>query len=147
MFSAFDKVITNAVGIEVHNRNDEGYKYDPTLKGVYVLVSAFRDGNYIVPVKLEIKEFSDKENGLYVAIALEKVKVTEVSGQGNTKNGVTQSSRSVTKISIARLFRKINPNDKVFIKYIPDDFLKGHENRSGTPTRWIEQQPKRALWH
>lgn len=73
---------------------------------MYVLINAFKDGKYIVPVKLEIKEFKDKVNTLYVAVALEKVKATEVSGQGNTENGVTQNSRSVANISIAQLFKK-----------------------------------------
>lgn len=67
---------------------------------------------------------------LYVAVALEKVKATEVSGQGNTNNGVTQNSRSVANISLAQLFRKINPNDKEFAKYIPDEFLENKTNRS-----------------
>jgi hypothetical protein len=48
--------------------------------------------------------------------------MTEVSESGNTKNGVTQSSRSVN-ISIAKIFEKINPTDKSFIKYNPDGFL------------------------
>ena len=41
MFSVFDSVVKNAVGIEVHNRNIDGYKPDVTLKNVYVLMSAF----------------------------------------------------------------------------------------------------------
>ena len=63
--------------------------------------------------KMTIKEFKDKANSLYVAISLENVKATEVSKQGNTENGVTQNSRSVafTTISIAQLFKNINPKD------------------------------------
>lgn len=130
MFFVFDDIVSNAIGVEVHNRNKVGYKPDPTLNAVYGLIGAFNDGKYIVPVKLEIKEFNDKENVLYVAVALEKVKATEVSGQGNTNNGVTQNSRSVADISLAQLFRKINPNDKEFAKYIPDEFLENKTNRS-----------------
>ena len=123
MFSCFDDVIDNAIGIEIHNRNADGYKVDPTLKDTYVLVSAFEDGENIVPVKLEIKEFSDKKNALYVAIALEGIKKDEVIKQGNTENGVTQSSRSST-ISLADLFEKINPGDESFLKYVPRQFLE-----------------------
>ena len=97
------------------------------LSNIYCLTALrkgrFFHGENIVPVKLEIKKFRDKANGLYVAIALEKVKATEVSKQGNTRNGVTQSSHSIAYIIMAQLFRKINPNDEQFIKYIPDDFL------------------------
>ena len=97
-----------AVGVEVHNRNSEGYKPDPNLKEMYVLVSAFEDGESIIPVKLEIKEFSDKANKLYVAIALENIKKNEVVKEGNTKNSVTQASRSFN-ISVSQLLRNINP--------------------------------------
>ena len=122
MFSVFDEVIENAIGIEVHNRNDEGYKPDVTLNNVYVLMSAFEDGDSIIPVKLEVKEFKDKQNTLYIAISLEAIKKTEVLKQGNTEKGVTQNSYSVT-ISICDLFSKINPKDINFLKYIPNNFL------------------------
>lgn len=129
MFSCFDDVVSSAVGIEVHNRNDEGYKKDPTLKAVYVLVSAFEDGSYIVPVKLEVKEFNDKNNTLYVAIALESIKKDEVVKKGNTTKGVTQFSRS-SKISLTDLFRKINTSDESFVKYIPKQFFDEGVQRS-----------------
>ena len=137
MLSCFDKIIDAAIGIEVHNRNDEGYKPDPTLKSVYVLVSAFEDGSNIVPVKLEIKEFVDKDNTLYVAIALESIKKDEVVKQGNTENGVTQNSRS-SIIKIADLFSKINPSDTSFLKYVPTQFLlhsdEAEQNQQRTNT-------------
>ena len=51
-----------------------------------------------------------------------KIKKTEVLGRGNTENGVTQQPRSVN-ISIAEIFKKINPSDKIFLKHILDGFL------------------------
>ena len=120
MFSVFDTVIENAVGIEVHKRPD--YKPDPTLKNVYVLMSSFADGDYFIPVKLEIKEFNDKQNKLYVAIALDGIKKTEVSKQGTTEIGVAQGSRSVN-ISILDLMQKINPSNTNFTKYFPKNLL------------------------
>ena len=123
MLSCFDDVIDRAVGIEVHNRNDEGYKVDASLEEMYVLVSAFEDGEAIVPVKLEIKEFKDKENMLYLAVALDSIKKNEVVKQGNTKNSVTQGSRSFN-ISLSQLLKNINPKDENFIKYIPKQFFE-----------------------
>ncbi len=117
MFSVFDKVVENAVGIEVHNRNIENYKNDRTLKRVYVLASAFIDGKNIVPVKLEVKGFSDKKNTLYVAIALESIKKDEFSRQ-EVANGVAQQYRPSSSISIRDLLKNVNPNDKNFYKYI-----------------------------
>ena len=58
-------------------------------------------------VKLEVKEFSDKENTLYVAIALESIKKDEIVKEGNTKNGVTQASPS-SVISVSDLFALVN---------------------------------------
>ena len=75
-------------------------------------MSAYQDGDFTIPVKLEIKEFNDKRNTLYIAIALNKIKTTEVLGRGNTMNGVTQQPRSVT-ISISELFKKTTPLIKV----------------------------------
>ncbi len=47
---------------------------DASLSNVYVLMSAFDDGGRIVPEKLEIKEFSDNKDVLYVAFSLEEIK-------------------------------------------------------------------------
>ncbi len=123
MFSVFDAVVEKAVGIEVHNRNIKNYKEDQTLKNVYVLASAFIDDQSIVPVKLEIKEFNDKNNKLYVAIALDKIKKTEVlEDRAFLDKEVTHSSLSVN-ISICDLLKNVNPNDKNFYKYIPKQFF------------------------
>lgn len=130
MLSCFDSVIENAVGIEMHNRNSEGYKKDNTLKNMYVLASAFVDGDYIVPVKLEIKEFSDKPSSLYVAIALERISLETIKKDGVVAQEVADSSvaQQVTRpsnISIAEYFKNINPKDESFYKYIPKPFLNG----------------------
>jgi len=119
LFTVFDDAINNSIGIEVHNRNNQGYKEDITLKNAYVLLSAFEDGEEIVPVKFEVKEFKDKPNSLYVAITLNGIKKTEVLGQGNTEHGVTQYSRSVN-ISILDFMRLVNPSDTNFTKYFPE---------------------------
>ena len=133
MLSCFGDVIDSAIGIETHNRNEAGYKVDPTLKNVYVMVSAFQDGENITPVKLEIKEFSDKPNTLYVAIALDSIQKGKLSNknsgivtEGNTVSGVTQSAPPLT-ISLADLFANVNPQDSSFLKYVPTQFLTEHQ--------------------
>ena len=130
MLSCFDAVIDNAVGIEVHNRNEEGYKADKTLKNVYVLTSAFEDGDSIVPVKLEVKEFTDKNNALYVAIALESINKDGVVVQEVANDSVAQQVTRPSTISISDFFKKINPSDKSFLKYIPDGFLNTEQKRA-----------------
>ena len=141
MFSVFDSVVENAIGVEVHKRPN--YKFDPTLENMFVLISAYQHDGFIVPIKLEIKQFKDKPNALYVAISLNKIKMTEVSGQGNTETGVTQGSRSVT-ISIADIFKKINPSDKSFLKYIPDDFLS-KEQKTAKREALAEDERKNSV--
>ena len=131
MFSVFDKIVENAVGIEVHNRNTVGYKVDDTLKNVYVLVSAFESNGDVVPVKLEVKEFSDKKNTLYVAIALESIKKDEFSRQEVAK-GVAQQYRPSSTISIYDLLRNVNPSDKDFYKYIPKMFFENKNREDKT---------------
>ncbi len=121
-----------------------------TLKDIYVLISAFEDGTDIVPVKLEVKEFIDKDNSLHVAIALERIKKDEVVKQGNTEFGVTQNSRS-SNIRIADLFSKINPKDTSFLKYVPiqffdalkeDDFL--HERTETEIPDMVQYQSRKG---
>lgn len=137
MLSCFTDVISNAVGIEVHNRNSEGYKIDRTLKQVYVLCSAFANDDYIVPVKLSVKEFVDKPNRLYVAVALEGIKKDRVVNMGVPEKGAHIRISPVT-ISISDIFINVNENDADFIKYIPKQFfadineLKNSENKSKT---------------
>ena len=96
----------------------------------------------IVPVKLEIKEFFDKDNTLYVAVALGKIKMTEVLKQGNTEVGVTQNSRSVN-ISISDLFKKINPS----VCEVPShDVIDTHIRRCGKDYRYqVAESPVKAL--
>lgn len=136
MLSCFENVVDSAIGIETHNRNEAGYKVDPTLENMYVLVSAFQDGENITPVKLEIKEFSDKPNTLYVAIALDSIqgdkigsKKSGIATEGNTVSGVTQSAPPLT-ISLADLFANVNPQDSSFLKYVPTQFLT-EQQRAG----------------
>ena len=130
MLTCLDEVVENAIGIEVHNRNSDGYKADNTLENVYVLASAFVDGENILPVKLEIKKFSDKENTLYVAIALENIKKDEIVKQEVATDGVAQQYSPSSNISIAQFFKKINTKDESFLKYVPDGFLNEEQKAS-----------------
>ncbi len=81
-----------------------------------------------MPVKLEVKEFFDKKNTLYVAIALESIKKDEIVRQEVAK-GVAQQYRPSSNISISDLFANVNPKDESFYKYIPKGFLEGKTKR------------------
>lgn len=145
LLTCIDGVIENAVGIESHNRNDEGYKVDTSLKNVYVLASAFVDGENIIPVKLEVKEFSDKENTLYVAIALESIKKNEIVKQEVATNGVARQYSPSFTISIADFLRKINPSDESFYKYIPKRLLEASKTEQYISPPSDAEAPNRTL--
>ena len=134
MLTCFDNVIENAVGIEIHNRNQEGYKPDESLNKVYVLASAFVDGKDIIPVKLEVKEFFDKKSTLHVAIALESIEIDGIVKQETTQKKVARQYSPPSDISIAEYFQKINPSDKSFYKYIPEPFLTNRSQFSLSPS-------------
>ena len=105
--------------VAIYTDFNEEYKVDPTLLNSYVLVNAFSDGSRIVPVKLEVKEFNDKENSLHVAITLEPIENDDIFRRGNTASSVTQSPISSFKITIPQLLNLINEADEDFVKYIP----------------------------
>lgn len=72
MLYVFDDVVRNAVPIEVHTDKYIGTKRANTnLKYDYVLLSAFKDGNYVIPIEFHLREMSqnsNQNNRLYVSI-------------------------------------------------------------------------------
>ena len=125
LLTCFSDVIDNAIGIEVHRR--ENYKKgDPTLKRVYVLTSAFTDDNYIYPVKLEIKEFKDKKNTLYVVASFDRIKK---DGFIAVRDGKTVAQIAPpSDISLSWFFNNINDSDNSLLKYVPKQFFENNKN-------------------
>lgn len=120
--SCFNDLVKNAVPIEVHKDKKAGTKKaDPHLERVYVLVGAFKDGDYAVPVEFEVKERKDQDNGLYLTVTLTKIDL-EVLETGIVENEYPNLvSKSI--FSIRSLFENVNPKDGKFLKYAPDGFL------------------------
>ena len=96
-----------------------------TLLQTDVLLSAFADENGIVPVRLTVKEFKDKENSLYALITLEKIE-TEVSGRGESLS-TTPEPYPVSEMSIPDIVSKIKPTDGNILKYLPDKLLNAEQ--------------------
>ena len=102
------------------------------------LITSYRA--FITDIDKLQKKLKDKQNTLYVAIYLEKIKMTEVLDRGNTEIGVTQQPRSIN-VSIANIFSKVNPV-KLEIKkfrYREDSLCcscaRKHKNRRGRHAR------------
>lgn len=81
MLTCFEDIIKNAELIEIHKDRYVNIPRENTnLKKIYVLISAFKDNEEIIPVKLEIKELQGIDNVLYVTITLQKINETEALG-------------------------------------------------------------------
>ncbi len=135
MLFVFDEVIENAVPIEVHTDKYVGTKKEnQNLKYDYVLLSAFKDGKYIIPVEFHVKELKENtgDNKLYVGITLGKIKIedTVMVPPLEQNSAQTKSTRVSSGITIPDLVSKINPEYGNFYKYLPAQLLNEAQNSS-----------------
>ena len=147
MFSVFDELVQNAVPIEFHGDKYAGTKRaDADLNRVAVLVSAFQDGDRIVPVQFEIKEKNKYTNKLYVSVTLQDIKTEPgvVGGAGQLLDPVTPPTR-VLNYSISQLLEGVNPEDTDFLKYVPDGFLSWSQQAGKQRGILAEQEKLRKL--
>ena len=96
-----------------------------TLLQTDVLLSAFADENGIVPVRLTVKEYKDKDNSLYALITLEKIE-TEIKDRGESF-ATTPTPYPVSEMSIPDIVSKIKPTDGNILKYLPDKLLNAEQ--------------------
>lgn len=117
-----DKVLKNAVLVEQHGDKYKGtIRENRNLENVSVLFGAFRDGDSIIPMQMEIKKASDTGSRLYMTVTMTKI---EADVKGKTVDpGQAPSLLSASEYNIADIFREINPQDAHFLKYVPDSFL------------------------
>ena len=121
------KLLDSSILVETHtDRMQNITGEDRGLKQVYVLCSSFIEGESLVPVQFEIKQYTNEKNRLYLAVALTKI---ETSVMGNTafENQMATSLIPVSTISISDLFANINPKDRNFLKYVPNQFLNAEQ--------------------
>lgn len=117
-----EDVLNNAKLIEVHQDKYKGTRREnPNLINTSVLFGAFRDTGSIIPVQFEIKNTSDTGGRLYLTVALTKINA-DVFGR-TSGNKPSTSSLVSADYSLADIIKEINPQDKHFLKYIPDQML------------------------
>lgn len=123
MLYVFDDVVANAQAIETHtDKYVETKRENRNLKQVYVLMSAFKDGDFIIPVEFNIKEFVDEvKNQLYVSVTLQKMKA-DLMGTASEQSSY-HIPKSTFNYSLYDIIKNVNPSDKEFLKYIPDELL------------------------
>ncbi|MBQ8648348.1 MAG: hypothetical protein IJ484_09410, partial [Oscillospiraceae bacterium] len=150
MAASLDTITKNAVLVEAHTDvYEETERENEYLKQADVLLSAYRDGNKVVPVELLVKEYTNQTTGkLYMAVTMKKAaaeivtgfpadggfptpsasakrKGQEISALDETQD--TESKRKTTSvpfnISIPDLVQNINASEGDFLKYLPDEML------------------------
>ena len=145
MLCVFDEIVNNAVPIEVHTDRYAGTeRHNPDLKYDYVLLSGFKDKEYIVPVELHIKEYFKRyPNKLYVSITLGKTKIEDNVVTVTTepeKDSVRNTARLSSKVSLPQLISKVNSPYGNFYKYIPDELL--NENQLALKAESLQDEEK-----
>ena len=130
MLYVFDDVVANAQAIETHtDKYVETKRENRNLKQVYVLMSAFKDGDFIIPVEFNIKEFVDEvKNQLYVSVTLQKMKA-DLMGTSSEQSSY-HIPKSTFNYSLPDIIKNVNPADKEFLKYIPDELLSKEQKTS-----------------
>ena len=80
------------------------------------------DGDKLIPVQFEVKDYSHIDGRLYLTVALTKIEA-DVLGSTVENNNQARSLVSASTYSIAEIFKNVNTADKHFLKYLPDGFL------------------------
>lgn len=69
-----DKLLENALLIENHSdKYKDSSRENEILEMVHVLLSAFKDGDQVIPVQFEVKKLSDTSNRLYITVTITKI--------------------------------------------------------------------------
>lgn len=128
LMSNLRPVIENAYLIKKYDdaeylRENPGHKPNDNLKFTYVLVSAFSDGENIIPVKLTVMEYVSKTGPkLHVAMTTSEIKKTRIMADRQHEPQMVTPGASATSfdISLADFLPEIN--DDELEKYIPKQF-------------------------
>ena len=84
-------MVDSAELIETHKEKKTGTtKVNPDLKQVYVFLGAARDGEMLIPVQMEVKEFYTADGALYMTVALTKISGSEVMGETSAGKAADQ---------------------------------------------------------
>lgn len=133
-------IVENAELIETHTEKKRGTKKEnPDLKQVYVLLGAMKDGESIIPIQMEVKEFKNANGGLYMTVAMTKIKESDVVKKLQAgESAAATSLLSDSSISIQDILRNVKAEDGRFLKYAPDAFL--NDEQKAAKRRAIQRQ-------
>lgn len=130
MLTVLPGICSGAVEVDAQTDRYSGTKRaDPNLKEMHILVGAFLDGERVVPVKLEIKEYkknSERSNRLYVSITA-KMEAGIYLSDRTTNTGGDGLSTPASEISLAYIVGNVKDQTGSFVKYFPDSMLSGEQ--------------------
>ena len=136
-----DQILQDAVLVEKHTDKYKGTaREDGSLQNVSVLFGAFRDGRFVIPVQFEIKKSSNYGGRLYMTVAMTKIRA-DVLGRAIKDSSTHPSLVSAHGYMIADIFKEIKPEDRHFLKYLPDQFLS--EEQKTAKREAIEEDQRR----
>ena len=125
LFNVLEYVIENAVKIREHSDIYANTpRYDKSIKSVHELFSAFSYNENIVPVKLVLKEFSNKPSTLHLVVTSDKIKKADIKTATNDINQMNTATSAFT-YNVAELLKKVK--DEKIVENIPKQ-LRWHDN-------------------
>ncbi len=127
-------ILKRAILIEAHteDRYKGTVREDINFEAGYVLFSAFKSEEHIIPVKLEIKQKKDVHNILYIVVSMTKIKRISVmeSAFAGTEMPNIPLSDTDSVYSLSHLVSEINPKDRDFLKYLPNQMLNAEQSKA-----------------
>ena len=84
----------------------------------------------VEPVQLEVKEFKNQDNKLYLSVCLKNKMEAGRLAEDADKVGLTSAAPTASSISIYKILRNVNPEYGVFLKYFPNDMLSKAQLRA-----------------
>ncbi len=125
LFPVLEESVKYAVGVDIH---DNRYYFDNTTKDIMVLLGAYKDEDYFVPIKYEIKNFFKGTPKLYVVVSQNKIEAEVVKTSArDVKPSDLNASRSASIVSISQLIKNVNPDDSGLLKYLPSEMLSDEQ--------------------
>lgn len=83
-----------------------------------------------MPVQLEVKEFRERNNGLYMNVVLTKIESEVVDTGVPEEIGDLPYLFPDSTVSLRHIFENVNPADGRFLKYVPDGFLNEEQRKA-----------------
>ena len=134
MLTVLPQICRDAVEIEAHtDKYVETKRADNRLKEMHVFLGAFTDGEYTIPVQMEIKEYkpgTGMENKLYMTVTLKRTEAG-IKPRGYTANAsVSNHGTPASTINVADLIANVKDDTGNLVKYLPDEMLNEEQKQA-----------------